>query len=104
MYFTHYNDDCYIEYVTRVNGPDDKWHDRCVRGTSCIRRHGEATPKENHIDKAKAGMEESLTECKSRELGKLIANYFGIMNILWRYSECFALSCRLSSAVSINLT
>ena len=27
MHFTHYNDDCYIEYVTRVNGPDDKWHD-----------------------------------------------------------------------------
>ena len=27
VHFTHYNDDCYIEYVTRVNGPDDKWHD-----------------------------------------------------------------------------
>ena len=27
MHFTHYNDDCYIEYVTRVNGPDDKRHD-----------------------------------------------------------------------------
>ena len=27
MHFTHYNDDFYIEYVIRVNGPDDKWHD-----------------------------------------------------------------------------
>ena len=28
MHFTHYNDDFYIEYGTRVNGPDDKWHDK----------------------------------------------------------------------------
>ena len=27
MQVPHYNDDCYIEYGTRVNGPDDKWHD-----------------------------------------------------------------------------
>ena len=32
MHFTHYNDDCYIEYVTRVNGPDDKWHDNLLGG------------------------------------------------------------------------
>ena len=26
---THYNDDCYVEYVTRVNGLDVILHDSC---------------------------------------------------------------------------
>ena len=36
MQFTHYNDDCYIEYGTRVNGPDDKWHDNTPYGRRVV--------------------------------------------------------------------
>ena len=36
MQVTHYNDDCYIEYGTRVNGPDDKWHDNMYTSGTAI--------------------------------------------------------------------
>ena len=28
---THYNDDCFVEYVTRVNGLDVRLHDKALK-------------------------------------------------------------------------
>lgn len=69
-------------HMTSLRIPLGKCKDEYICATKCMCDTTKRQPKDDHIDKAKASMEESHIQCNSRKSARALAGYTVKVNVL----------------------